>query len=170
MFMTCSLKIRSSADHNDLRIAGLRSRTRFASACLLLTLALPTLGGCFNAEGLIESRRLTAIRAKLQEVDLGNFRISIPQGQSYGQTTELQFHVFGQVANRDMEAVAEVLEEYGPVIRDQMLVSVRELRPEELEEPRLTSLRESIAQVINGFLEEEPVQSVGFHQFRYIIF
>lgn len=135
-----------------------------------LLLLTPVASGCFNAEGLIESRRLTAIRATLQEVELGEFRITIPQGEPYDQTTEVSFHVFGRVTNRDMEAVAEVLETYGPVIRDKMLVATRELRPEDLEEPKLNVLREKIAGVINSFLEDELVQSVGFYHFRYSVF
>lgn len=145
-----------------------RQRTFVAS--LLGSWALVALAGCFDADRLIESRRLTAIRAKLQEVELGEFHVTLPQGKNYDHTTELHFRVFGRVATRDAEAVAEVVENYQPQIRDQMLVATRELHREDIEEPKLIALRETIAEVVNGFLEEQPVQSIGFYTFRYAVF
>lgn len=128
------------------------------------------MSGCFNADRLIESRRLTAIRAKLQEVELGDFRITLPQGDTFDETTELHFRVFGRVATRDAKTVGELLENYEPQIRDQMLVATRGLSREDIEEPKLSALRKTIAEVINGYLEDEPVQSVGFYTFRYAVF
>ena len=123
--------------------------------------------GCFNAEALIEARRLVAIRAQLMEVDLGNYRITLPQSSSLNETTEIRFHVFGKVANRDVKSVEEVLESEGPELRDKMIGVIRGLSPQQVEDPQLSALRQGIAAVINDSLEEEPVQSVGFYNFRY---
>ena len=145
---------------------------RNAGVCwsLLLAVSLSSQLGCFNAEAMIESRRLTAIRARLQEVDLGQYQVTMPVGTWHDATTELDFHIFGKVATRETNTVQEVLETVRPEIRDQLLKVTRELSAEELEDPKLTSLRERIAAVINGFLEEELVQSVGFYHFRYSVF
>ena len=125
--------------------------------------------GCFNAEALIESRRLVAIKARLEEIDLGKYRISLPHAEAVNQSIEVNFHVFGQVANRDFETVTELLESRRPEIRDQLLVVTRNLSEEELEDPGLTFLRQQIAKVVNDTLEGEPVQSVGFYKFRYSV-
>lgn len=140
-----------------------------AAGCLL-GLGLSLQLGCFNAEALIESRRLVAIKARLEEIDLGKYRISLPHAEAVTETIEVNFHVFGQVANRDLESVTQILESSRPEIRDQLLVVTRNLSEAELQDPGLTSLREQIAKVVNDTLEGEPVQSVGFYKFRYSVF
>ncbi len=145
-------------------------RLQQLAALLAVGLSLSMQLGCFNAEALIESRRLVAIKARLEEIDLGKYRISLPQTESVTETIEVNFHVFGQVANRDMETVSQLLESSRPEIRDQLLVVTRNLSEAELEDPELSSLREHIAKVVNNTLEGDPVQSVGFYNFRYAIF
>ena len=145
-------------------------RQKSLTLSLLIGMALLASSGCFDANRLIESRRLTAIRAKLQEVDLGEFRVTLPQGDTVDHTTELRFRVFGRVATRQAESVREVIDNFEPQIRDQMLVATRELLPTDIEEPKLKALRETIAEVVNSYLEEDPVQSVGFYSFNYAVF
>lgn len=129
-------------------------------ACLLLT-------GCFNADAMIESRRKVAILARLEEVDLGKFRLTLPRPPQSDEMAEIQFHVFGQVANRDLDAVTESLETYGPELRHRLLLAARELQLEDIEDPQLDLLRTQIATVINETLPGEPLQSVGFYRFAY---
>ena len=125
------------------------------------------LNGCFNAESLIEARRAEAIGARLVEVDLGKFHISLPQPAETTAVAEVQFHVFGQVAYRNLELVEESLEKNGPEIRHRLLLATRQLKPSEIVDRELQSLRSHIANVFNETLPEEPLQSVGFYNFRF---
>ncbi len=130
------------------------------TACLLLT-------GCFDAEAMIEARRKIAILARLEEVDLGEFRLTLPQPVQSTDMAEIQFHAFGQVANRDLDKVTEAIESQGPELRHRLLMAARHLRLEDLEEAHFDSLRTQIAEVINGTLPGEPLQSVGISHFSY---
>ncbi len=129
-------------------------------ACLLLV-------GCFDAESLIEERRAIAMRDRLEEVDLGEFRVSLPQPSETVEAAEIFFHVFGQVANRDMDQVRESLENLGPDFRHRLLLAVRQLALEDIQDPPLTTLRKQIADMVNETLPGEPLQSVGFYRFGY---
>jgi len=129
-------------------------------ACLLLM-------GCFDAESLIEERRAIAMRDRLEEVDLGEFQVSLPQPSETVEAAEIFFHVFGQVANRDMETVQESLENLGPEFRHRLLLAVRQLALEDIQDPPLTTLRKQITDMVNETLPGEPFQSVGFYRFGY---
>ena len=145
----------------------LRSRFLFSN---VLPLVLLGNVGCFDADVMIEDRRRIAKLARLEEIDLGKFRVALPHAHEFSQTAELHFHVFGQVANRDLNSVEEVLKNKGPEIRDRLLIAARLQTQEQLEDPQLTALRESITQVVNEYAEGDPVQSVGFYRFGYSVF
>ena len=132
-------------------------------ACLLLT-------GCFDASAMIEARRKVAVLARLEEIDLGKFRLTLSRPVQSEEMAEIQFHAFGQVANRDLDEVSDALETYGPELRHRLLLAARELSLEDLEDARLDLLRTHIATVINETLPGEPLQSVGFYQFSYYNF
>ncbi len=128
--------------------------------CLLLT-------GCFDADAMIDSRRKVAILARLEEVDLGKYRLTLSRPVQSSEMAEIQFHAFGQVANRDLDQVTDALETYGPELRNRLLLAARQLSLEDLEDAQLELLRTQIAMVINETLPGEPLQSVGFYQFSY---
>ena len=146
------------------------SQSRRLRVSILLPLSLLWNVGCFDADAMIEDRRKIAMLARLEEIDLGQFRVALPHASEVAQTAELNFHVFGQVANRDLDKVKESLENNGPEIRDRLLIAARLLTTEQLEDPQLTALRERIAKVVNDSLEGDPVQSVGFYRFGYAVF
>ncbi|NOY41415.1 MAG: hypothetical protein GXP26_06215 [Planctomycetes bacterium] len=123
--------------------------------------------GCFSADTMIEKRRAIAILTRLEEIDLGEFRISVPRPSEQVAAAEIFFHAFGQVENRDLRRVQKSLEIYGPELRHRLLLATRALDIQDLEDPKLASLRENIATVINENLKGEPLQSVGFYNFRY---
>ena len=141
-------------------------RTRRKKCCLMVCMATvcAPLAGCFNAESMIESRRAGALSV---EVDLGKFRISLPQPAETTAVAEIQFHAFGQVAHRNLNFVEESLEKNGPEIRHRLLLATRQLKPHEIEDPGLVSLRLHIASVLNELLPDEPLQTVGFYHFRF---
>ena len=150
-------------------LPGVNRMRRFAYGSVLLPCLLGSLG-CFNADAMIEDRRLIAMRARLEELDIGEFRVTLPRADAHNETAEIRFHAFAQVAHRDVEKVQQVLENFGPELRDQLIVSTRQLTSQQLEDPRLSDLRRQIAEVINESLEGELVQSVGFHRFGYLVF
>jgi hypothetical protein len=137
--------------------------------CCLPAIGL-LLSGCFDAEAMIDARRKIAILARLEEVDLGEFRLTLPRPAQSADMAEIQFHAFGQVANRDLDKVTEALETHGPELRHRLLLAARQLELENIEDPQLDLLRSQIAAVINETLPGEPLQSVGFYRFGYYNF
>ncbi len=107
------------------------------------------------------------MRDRLEEVDFGEFRVSLPQPSETVEAAEIFFHVFGLVANRDMDEILESLEELGPEFRHRLLLSVRQLTVKEIQDPPLAELRKRISNMVNETLPGEPVQSVGFYRFGY---
>ncbi len=161
-----------SSNNSNFASANSPEKNRIPSrlGCWLLLLVSTIQVGCFDADVIIASRRAIAIRARLEEVDLGEYRVTLPQFAELSDPAQLNFHVFGHVANRDLKAVKKALEDYGPEIHHQLILEARSLSEQELEDPLLTSLREDIAKVVNETLEGNPVQSVGFYQFSYSSF
>ncbi len=133
----------------------------------LVLLVGGTVSGCFSADTMIEKQRAIAILTRLEEIDLGEFRISVPRPSEQVAAAEIYFHAFGQVENRDLRRVQKSLEIYGPELRHRLLLATRALDIEDLEDPKLAKLRENIASVVNENLKGEPLQSVGFYSFRY---
>jgi len=140
-----------------------RLRCYLPAACLLLS-------GCFNADAMIDARRKVAILARLEEVDLGKYRLTLPRPAQSTEMAEIQFHAFGQVANRDLDEVTEALETYGPELRHRLLLAARQLEIKDIEDPALGLLGSQIAAVINEVLPGKPLQSVGFYRFGYYNF
>ncbi len=142
-------------------------RPRHPGLWTALVVASAFLVGCFDAESLIEERRAIAMRNRLEEVDLGKFRVSLPQPPKTVEAAEIFFHVFGQVANRDMDQVQKSLDMLGPEFRHRLLMAVRQLALKDIQDPPLTALRKQIVDMVNETLPGEPLQSVGFYQFGY---
>jgi hypothetical protein len=131
--------------------------------------AMAALVGCYDAEALQHARHEETTLAKLAEVDLGAFHVTLPQATSEAGGCVVDFHAFGRVAHRDHAKVAQELAARRPELRSRMLLAMRGLTAQELEEPTLASLRDAIAGAINGALDKETVKNVGFYSFSYII-
>ncbi len=136
-------------------------------ASILLCSALP---GCFDAESMIESHRAIAIQARLEQVDLGTYQLTLPQPPQTTAVAKIHFHIFGRVANRHLKKVNDALEENGPQLRHELILSARQLQLHEIQDPELTALRTRILDVFNATLPNAPLQSVGFFSFRYLDF
>ncbi|MCG8450938.1 MAG: hypothetical protein MI725_15330 [Pirellulales bacterium] len=145
-----------------------RHKTRLAGA--LLSVVCTLIPGCFDAESVIEAHRENASGACLDEVDLGEFHVTLPQPAETTAVAEIQFHAFGQVANHALEDVKESLEKNGIELQHRLLIATRQLKPEEINDPKLTSLRTHLVSVFNETLPGEPLKSVGFYHFRYTDF
>ena len=153
----------------SIRLSLLRLVGSVGSPAVLLCLMMSSVG-CFDADALIEARRITVMRKRLVEVDLGKFRVTLPHAAEKTENAELYFHVFGQVANRDLNKVKEAIEKNGPELRHSMLIAARLMTAEQLEDPQLKALRQNFAKVVNETLEGDPVQSIGFYRFGYMSF
>ncbi len=125
--------------------------------------------GCYDADSLVQSHRATAMLTKLEEVDLGEFRVTLPYKRGESSTAEIHFHAFGQVTYKDLKAVQKAIETHDSEIMHGLLLSVRQLPVSDLEDPRLVTLREEIRSVVNGKLEGEPLEMVGFYNFKVAI-
>jgi hypothetical protein len=130
---------------------------------------LAALAGCYNAEALQQARRVETDMEQLAEVDLGAFHVTLPQATGEAGGCVVDFHAFGRVARGERDNVAKALVERGPELRSLMLLALRGMTTEELEEPTLDSLRETIAGAINQALEKQHVKNVGFYDFSYTI-
>lgn len=135
-------------------------------AALLLT-AAAVLPGCYDAEALHQRPAEADETAALEEVDLGEFQITLPHVLGQATDSIVEFHVFGYVASSDRAAIARALATRGPELRWRMLRSVRELTGGDFDEPTLANLRTAIAGVINAALEKQLVKKVGFYQFSF---
>lgn len=150
-----------------IRIA---SKLHNLKLCLLCALAGLSVTGCFDADAMIAERRKVAILARLEEVDLGEFRLTLPRPVQTNDMAEIQFQVFGQVANRDLEEVTEALEMYGPELRHRILLAARQLQLEDMEDAELALLRSEITTVVNETIPGEPVHSIGVKELSYYNF
>jgi hypothetical protein len=150
------------------RHSNLVGRTVAAVKLLVLVVLCPLLLGCYDAEALIEARREVAIKARLVEVDLGDFRITLPGPYTERKRAEIHFRAFGQVANRDLKLLRRTLESNGPDLQNRMLLVVRKMKMAEIQEPELNTLRRSLASAINDTLPGDPLQFVGFYSFGFV--
>ena len=133
----------------------------------LLTLMVCISGGCYDEKALIEARKTLALRSRLEEVDLGEFRITMPKPYSELERAEVFFHAFGRVANKDLRSVNELIAKNGPELKHRLLLAVRQMHLDELKDPGLKAVRASIRKSFNATIEGDPVQTVGFYEFGY---
>lgn len=133
----------------------------------LLILAIGTVSGCYDETALIEARKAVVKRSRLEEVDLGEYRVTMPKPFSDMERAEVFFHAFGRVANKDLESVNKLIEQNGPELKHRMLLAVRQMHMEEIKDPNLKAVRESIKNSFNGTIEGDPIQTVGFYEFGF---
>ncbi|MEM9352956.1 MAG: hypothetical protein AAGA92_08080 [Planctomycetota bacterium] len=139
------------------------------SALLLGVCWALTATGCYDAESLVQSHRATAMLTKLEEVDLGEFRVTLPYARGEASTAEIRFHAFGQVTYKDLKTVQKAIDAHDSEIMHGLLLSVRQLPIADLEDPRLVTLRQQIQDVVNNRVEGEPLKMVGFYDFKVAI-
>jgi hypothetical protein len=142
----------------NMNVAGLK-------ACFaLVAMLVGSYAGCYNGSDLISRARSAALNTRLAEVDLGIFHTSLPRDPKTGSITELGLHVFGTVPHYRVAAIERQLKTDEYRLRHETLVAVRAATREELAEPELLSLRKRIEHIMNGILEEAPVETIGFYE------
>lgn len=139
----------------------------FASAALAALLAALPLGGCFDAASLAAANHKSVDGEKVDNYDLGAFRITLPHllGEAGGRVVD--FHAFCRVERRHRSAVAKALRQHGPEIRAHVITTLRALEGDALEDPELEAVRGHIAKVVNDACKHKYVVSVGFKKFEF---
>jgi len=133
---------------------------------LALVLTAAACLGCYDAEALRKQRQEATSVISFEEIDLGAFRVTLPHVLGEATDSVVDFHAFGHVSHRDRDAVTRALETRGPELRSRMLLSIRAMSETDFEEPKLTRLREQIAGVINGAVQQKLVKKVGFYRYE----
>ena len=144
---------------------GFFSNCRGVLLCVLVTCS--GILGCYDGQALIDARREVAVRARLVEVDLGEYQVTLPRPYSKLERAQVDFHVFGQIAHSDLKQAKKTLKARDPDLRHRLLLAVRQMNMDEIADPSLKSLRANIVEAVNEMVEGEPVQSVGFYSFTF---
>ena len=144
-----------------------RTRALLSHGLLACAAAAPALSGCYNADSLLEKHGEASKHVQMEEVDLGEYSVCLPH--TLGDATDhiVEFHVFGHVESQHREKLDAALDLRNAELRARMLLAIRKLEQTDFDEPRLTELRNSIAEVINGAVNEKLVKKVGFYHFSF---
>lgn len=148
---------RTSAKSAFIRVLGISA----------IAATTPLLVGCYDAEALRKERQAVATNLRLEEIDLGAFRVALPHTLGDANDNIVDFHAFGQVSDNELDAVKRMLETHMPQLRATMLTTVREMKEAAFKEPKLDSLRKNIVQVVNSQLETPAIKAVGFYSFTF---
>jgi hypothetical protein len=162
---TCPLCMTSHDQLSAIGQARVRRSAAAIGAAALLAAAFVT-GGCYDGKAIIERVRSAALRNRLEEVDLGTFRLTMPRDPTTNAFAEVDLHVFGTAPRYRVQSIEKQLKTDGYRLRHETLLAVRDATLDELAEPDLTKLRNRIEQVVNHILDDAPVKSVGFYSVR----
>jgi hypothetical protein len=138
----------------------------YAAETAVLFAAVLVCGGCYDGKMIIDRVRSAALRNRLEEVDLGTFRTTMPRDPATNAFAEIEIHVFGTAPRYQVRSIERQLDDDGYRLRHDTLLAVRNTTLEELAEPDLAKLRERIEQVVNNVLDDAPVKSIGFYDLR----
>lgn len=133
------------------------------AACLLLPAV-----GCYDGDALVRRVRNDALRDRLEEIDLGWYQITMPRDPRTTETLEVEMHLFGSLARYRQAEVGARLKEKNYLLRHATLMIIRKTNLEDFADPDLTKLRDRIRVVTNQMLDEPSIQTVGFHEIRFM--
>ena len=142
---------------------------RFRPLLLAICAAcLAVCGGCYDSRALVDQVRSDALRNRLHEVDLGEYRTTMPRDPVTNASLEMKLHLFGTVPQYRIPAIKKQLKTEGYRLRFETLAAIRETSSQELAEPDLGHLRSRLTSVVNNVLTEAPIKSVGFEDFQIV--
>lgn len=139
--------------------------TRRALAALLVSVAA---GGCYDGEELARRVRQKAIRTRVEEIDLGAYRVTLPRDPYSGEMTEVEVGLFGESSRYRLNEIEKTLKTHDAAVRDQTLRVLRQATPEELADPDLGGLRKRLLASMNEVLDDEPLDRLGFRHVRFL--
>ena len=137
------------------------------AACFAVAVAVAT-AGCYDAESLIAKVNDEASRMRLEEVELGVYRTTLPRTSDSMATVTLELELFGFIAKKDVPDAQVRLSEAESLMRHDILVAVRQSTADEFADPELQAVRTRVLQVANDLLEGEPIQSIGLKSMTYL--
>lgn len=134
---------------------------------LLLVIPL-AFAGCYDSELMLERVRNQAIRTRLEEVPLGDYRVTLPRDPRTGEMTEVVVSVFGTTVHYRADQLSQRVRDEEALLRHNMLMAIREACDEELAQPGLEEFRARLLEAANSALGDTPIESIGFYSLRLI--
>lgn len=134
----------------------------------LIALATVATTGCYDSKRLIEAARNKAIQTRLDEVDLGEFRTTLPRDHADSSAMEVVVDLFGTVPRYKIPVVQEVIDRDEYRMRQAVIIALRKTTANEIADPHLTTFRERLLTVVNAELGETQLESLGFREVRFI--
>jgi hypothetical protein len=131
------------------------------AACCLLS------AGCYDSAVMLERVRNAALKQQLEEVDLGEYQVSLPRRLDSGEAVEIVIHMVGQLPRYRVKEVSKLLEEKLFLIRSETVMTLRNCPPEELTEPDLAQLKARLLKLTNDALGEKLVEDVVLREFGF---
>ncbi len=125
-------------------------------------------GGCYDSEALVERVRNKALRTRLDEVELGSFRVTLPRDTNSGEMTEIDIHLFAESQRYKINEIQDEIQAKQALVQDEALRTLRDATRKELIDPQLRGLRERLLESINVLIEGEPLVSIGISDVRFI--
>ncbi len=142
----------------------------FCSKPLMVILTCTVWGclvpGCFNETRLLQNARRQASLSLLEEVPLGEFRLTLPRAENSSNVLMVAIHPIANVAKKDVKALQEQLVEREYELRHKTILAVRQSSISELAEPDLMTLRQRVAEIAAATLDSVEIQSIVFDRFE----
>ena len=101
------------------------------------------------------------------EVDLGNYTVTSYQPSS-NVTLRIDFRLFGTVLDKDLSRFHNRFDSTENRLRDQVIITVRNSKVNDLTDASLGLLKRQIVETINKTLGGPLVQEVGFGDFSFL--
>lgn len=124
--------------------------------------------GCYDGDTLVQRVRDRAIRTRLEEIDLGAFRVTLPRNLGNSEVMEVDVHLFGEMPRYKIPDAEKQLEERAYLLHDRTLATLRDLDPADLTQPDLPQLREKMLVTVNGVLDDPAIKSIGIRDLKFM--
>ncbi len=130
-----------------------------------VALAMP---GCYNSDQMIERARNSELATRLEEVDLGTYRVTLPLDETTGARTELVLRLVGTARRYRIGDIEQRIESQRFLLRQRTITAARQTAPEELADPQMTALRERLFAVTNEVLAEHSIDALAIAELLII--
>jgi hypothetical protein len=131
-------------------------------------IALLTASGCYDSQQLIERARNNALRTRLEEVDLGSYRITLPFDETTGSRTEIVLRLVGTAKRYRIADIEQRIKHQQYLLRQRTIDAVRRTSPSELADPLVADLRQRLLGVTNEVLEDQSIDALAIAELMII--
>ena len=133
-----------------------------------ILLAASVVSGCYDSEQMVERARNSAIEKRLEEIELGEYRATLPFDSKTGARTEVLLRLMGTSVRYRVSEIEEAIEEREFLLRQATLTAIRETKPMELADPELKELRLRLKRVTDEILQEQTVDQLAIAELLII--